>query len=110
MPGLHRDYLEYLDNSPRQLRDIAKQSAALREPYNATVKALKKFRDAHIRIVCLYVVNASRAQCPMMASISARAVSAPARSSSRIRGGMPIASSSCIHIQYLWRIGVLMSE
>ncbi|KAG8817290.1 hypothetical protein FRC17_011298 [Serendipita sp. 399] len=32
----------------------------LLEPYNDAVMALKKFRDAHIRIACLYVVSMSR--------------------------------------------------
>ena len=92
MPGLHRDYLEYLDNSPRQLRDVAKQSAALREPYNATVKALKKFRDAHIRIVCLYIVNASRAQCPMMASIARQQGQEVGNGPARGTGGTELAT------------------
>lgn len=92
MPGLHRDYLLYLENSPRQLRDIAKQNAALREPYNAAVKALKKFRDAHIRIVCLYVINPSRAQCPMMASIARQQRQEVSSGPARGTGGTELAS------------------
>ena len=92
MPGLHREYLEYLESSPRQLREVANQTTALREPYNAAIKALKKFRDAHIRIVCLYIVNASRAQCPMMASIARQQRQEASNGPARGTGGTELAT------------------
>ncbi|KAL5529495.1 hypothetical protein ACEPAG_5480 [Sanghuangporus baumii] len=73
MPGQHREYLEYLQNSPRPIRDLVRQTPALREPYNAAVMALKRFRDIHIRVACLYVVTMSKSQryrCPVMAAIA----------------------------------------
>ena len=90
MPGTHRDYLRYLERSPRPIRDVAKQSSVLREAYNAAVSALKKFRDMHIRIACLYIVtmsktSASRKACPMVAMMErmkreeAAVVKAPVR-------------------------------
>ena len=43
------------------MRSLAAQyPAQLHEPYNAAVKALKKFRDIHIQIACLYIVTQSR--------------------------------------------------
>lgn len=64
MPGKHRDYLEYLASTSRPIRHLALQTPALREPYDAAVMALKKFRDLHIRIACLYVVTMSRSAPP----------------------------------------------
>ncbi|KDQ61104.1 hypothetical protein JAAARDRAFT_32103 [Jaapia argillacea MUCL 33604] len=68
MPGKHRDYLENLSASSRPLRELAQRTPAVREPYNLAVKALKKFRDEHIKIACLYVVTMSRSApltCPV---------------------------------------------
>ena len=92
MPGLHREYLEYLESSPRQLREVANQTTALREPYNAAIKALKKFRDLHIRIVCLYVINASRVQCPVIAAMAKREQSGRSNGPSRGTGGTELAT------------------
>ncbi|KAH7911407.1 Indoleamine 2,3-dioxygenase [Hygrophoropsis aurantiaca] len=70
MPGRHREYLAYL-GSTRPLRDVAQNVPAVREQYNAAVTALKKFRDSHMRIACLYIVTMSRSSpppgCPMFA-------------------------------------------
>lgn len=65
MPGKHREYLGYLAATPRPIRDLALQTPALREPYDAAVMALKKLRDLHIRIACLYVVSMSRTTPPV---------------------------------------------
>lgn len=64
MPGKHRDYLSHLAASPRPIRALAAQTPALREPYDATIMALKKLRDLHIRIACLYIVSMSRTTPP----------------------------------------------
>lgn len=64
MPGLHREYLQYLTACPRSVRDVAQRHPALREPYNNVVAALKRLRDVHIRIVTLYVVTQSHSAPP----------------------------------------------
>lgn len=64
MPGKHRDYLTHLAASSRPIRALAIQSPAIREPYDAAVTALKKLRDQHIRIACLYIVSMSRTTPP----------------------------------------------
>ncbi|KAJ7940212.1 Indoleamine 2,3-dioxygenase [Mycena leptocephala] len=71
MPGKHREYLASLAATPRSIRDLAQRTPALREPYDGAVMALKKLRDLHMRIACLYVVTMSRtmpdarAGCPV---------------------------------------------
>lgn len=64
MPGLHREYLERLASSPRNLRSVAQRNPALREAYNDVVAALKRLRDVHIRVVTLYVVTQSHSAPP----------------------------------------------
>ncbi|KAJ8088095.1 hypothetical protein AAF712_013223 [Marasmius tenuissimus] len=69
MPGKHRQYLEHLENTPQSIRELAQSTPALREPYNVAVMALKKLRDMHMRIACLYIITMSRtspvpAACP----------------------------------------------
>ena len=64
MPGLHREYLQYLTASPRSVRDVAQRHPSLRGPYNDVVAALKRLRDIHIRIVTLYVVTQSHSAPP----------------------------------------------
>ena len=64
MPGLHREYLERLASSPRNLRSVAQCNPALREAYNDVVAALKRLRDVHIRVVTLYVVTQSHSAPP----------------------------------------------
>jgi indoleamine 2,3-dioxygenase len=72
MPGEHRDYLSYLANSSRPVRGLAQNTPAVKESYNALVSALKKLRDSHMRIACLYIVSMSRSTtippgCPVFA-------------------------------------------
>lgn len=64
MPGLHRDYLARIGAVSRTLREVALSTPSLQEPYNEAVEALKKLRDVHIRIVCLYVVSMAHAKMP----------------------------------------------
>jgi len=71
MPGKHRDYLEYVAEY-RPVREVAQSIPAVREAYNGAVVALRKLRDAHMRIACLYIVTMSRCTkppvgCPMFA-------------------------------------------
>ena len=72
MPRHHRAFLNHLKAGPRSVRDIvaaADTSASaqergirtgLKEAYNASVTAVKRFRDAHIRIATLYIVSQAR--------------------------------------------------
>jgi indoleamine 2,3-dioxygenase len=54
----HRNFLRHLSVNPRPLRGLVLTAgdAGLLEAYNAAVKSLKEFRDAHMIIVTLYVV------------------------------------------------------
>ncbi|KAK7467510.1 hypothetical protein VKT23_004564 [Stygiomarasmius scandens] len=75
MPGKHREYLEHLESVPRSVRELAQTTPALKEPYNNAVAALKKLRDLHMRIVCLYIVNMSKtmppgSRCPAAAMLT----------------------------------------
>ncbi|TFK42452.1 Indoleamine 2,3-dioxygenase [Crucibulum laeve] len=75
MPGKHREYLSYLASTLRSIRALAQATPTLREPYDTAVLALKRLRDSHIRIACLYVVTMSRTTpgarggCPAIAMI-----------------------------------------
>ncbi|KAH7889520.1 Indoleamine 2,3-dioxygenase [Phlebopus sp. FC_14] len=64
MPGKHRDYLAYISGSSRPVRTLAQCTPALREPYDAAIKALKKLRDSHMQIACLYIITMSRSTAP----------------------------------------------
>ena len=75
MPGRHQEYLARLSLSSPSIRELAQSTLALREPYNMAVRALRRLRDSHIRIACLYVVTMSRstpgkAGCPASAMIN----------------------------------------
>ena len=75
MPGKHQQYLSNLSTLPRSVREVAQSTPALREPYDIAVTALKRLRDSHIRIACLYIVSMSRSTpgarggCPASAMI-----------------------------------------
>ncbi|KIJ44291.1 hypothetical protein M422DRAFT_30434 [Sphaerobolus stellatus SS14] len=74
MPGKHQDFLRCL-SAQRPIRELAKRIPELRESYDGAVLALKRFRDQHMRIACLYIVTMSRtaaaraAGCPMGAAM-----------------------------------------
>lgn len=91
MPGKHREYISSIATTPRSIRDLAQQTPALREPYDGAVMALKKLRDLHMRIACLYVVTMSRttpdarAGCPV-ASMMDRLQTARAAGTGPTRG------------------------
>jgi len=75
MPGSHQNYLKYLITS-RSVREMAQSTPALREPYDNAVMSLKRLRDNHIKIACLYIVTMSRtmpgarAGCPASAMMN----------------------------------------
>ncbi|KAJ7756910.1 hypothetical protein B0H14DRAFT_2404582, partial [Mycena olivaceomarginata] len=58
---------------PRSLRKLVERTPELQAPYNSTLIALKRLRDVHIRITCLYIVNMSRKTsnraCPVAGSL-----------------------------------------
>jgi indoleamine 2,3-dioxygenase len=58
MPGKHQEYLAYIGT--KSVRNLVLGNAALREPYDTAVLALKKLRDEHFKIACLYIVSMSR--------------------------------------------------
>lgn len=47
--------------------------AALTEAYNAAVDSLRRFRDAHLRIVALYIINPSHRGAPTTCAAPNRA-------------------------------------
>ena len=61
MPRLHRDFLRYLAAAPRPLREAVVRTgkAPLTDAYNAALSALRGLRDAHLRIVTLYIIGPS---------------------------------------------------
>jgi len=61
MPHHHQNFLRHLSSVPRPLRaEVARMGdATLTEAYNAALDALRRFRDAHLRIVALYIVGPS---------------------------------------------------
>ncbi|KAI6045606.1 Indoleamine 2,3-dioxygenase [Pisolithus marmoratus] len=71
MPGGHRKYLEWIAKSPRPVRSVAQDTPVIREHYNAAVSALRKLRDLHIRVACLYVVSMSHTRPPPTCPVSA---------------------------------------
>ena len=72
MPRRHRAFLNHLKANARSLRDIIttddtfvsveerEAHEVLKTAYNTAVRSLKGFRDAHIRIATLYIVNPAR--------------------------------------------------
>ena len=90
MPRPHREYIEHLERSPRPLRELALQTPLLREPFNATIMALKKFRglssqkcvqrpiliyifdfeDHHARIAYLYILKSRQYKRHVVAAIT----------------------------------------
>ncbi|KAF8136540.1 Indoleamine 2,3-dioxygenase [Boletus edulis] len=72
MERMRRDYLAYIAEYSRPIREVAQNTPAIREAYNTAVTTLKKLRDSHMRIACLYIVTMSRSTtppvgCPMFA-------------------------------------------
>ncbi|KAI0273471.1 Indoleamine 2,3-dioxygenase [Gloeopeniophorella convolvens] len=57
MPGSHQAYLRDLAALPVPVRSLTRTSPLLRESYDLTVLALKRFRDMHMRMACLYIIS-----------------------------------------------------
>ncbi|KAG2154008.1 Indoleamine 2,3-dioxygenase [Suillus clintonianus] len=60
MPRHHRNFLRHLSTNPRTVRTFvtqAKPDAELLDAYNSAVQSVKAFRDAHIKIVAIYIIG-----------------------------------------------------
>jgi indoleamine 2,3-dioxygenase len=64
MPRHHRAFLRHLANAPRPLRWLVEEcrnsDPGLADAYNSAVGAMKRFRDAHMRIVAMYIMGPAR--------------------------------------------------
>ncbi|RPD66441.1 Indoleamine 2,3-dioxygenase [Lentinus tigrinus ALCF2SS1-6] len=87
MPEEHRAYLAQLQK--RHVRDLVQRVPALREHYNMTVAALKKFRDIHIRIGTLFIISQAKSTPP--ASMGSVEVEGN-ESRSKGTGGNPVST------------------
>ncbi|TCD68442.1 hypothetical protein EIP91_010728 [Steccherinum ochraceum] len=87
MPGKHREYLARVGAVPRSVREVARTTPSLQEPYNEVVAALKRLRDIHIRIACLYIVNQSTKTPPTASGVAADDVKKAADGHARGTGG-----------------------
>jgi len=63
MPRHHRNFLRHLTANPRPVRNLViGRAPRLVDAYNDAVHAVKQFRDAHIRIVALYIIGPASRQ------------------------------------------------
>ena len=63
MPRHHRNFLRHFENNPRPLRafvEVNKDHPGLLDAFNASVEALKEFRDTHVRVVAIYIAGPAR--------------------------------------------------
>jgi indoleamine 2,3-dioxygenase len=97
MPARQRAFLECLDGHGQAVRAraaAADADAELREAYNGAVGALRRLRDVHIRVACLYVVAAASAAakaCPVMARMAAEEKRQERDGPARGTGGLEVA-------------------
>ena len=62
-PRHHRNFLRHLENNPRPLKTLVETNRdypGLRDAFNVSLESLKELRDAHIRVVAIYVVGPAR--------------------------------------------------
>ncbi|KAG1821602.1 Indoleamine 2,3-dioxygenase [Suillus subaureus] len=60
MPRHHRNFLRHLSANPRPVRTFVTQmkpDVELLDAYNSAVQSVKEFRDAHIKIVAIYIIG-----------------------------------------------------
>ncbi|KXN87280.1 Indoleamine 2,3-dioxygenase [Leucoagaricus sp. SymC.cos] len=66
MPRHHRAFLNHLKANPRPLRELVERAveedhgSPILGAYNAALKSLKEFRDAHMIVVALYIIGPAR--------------------------------------------------
>jgi indoleamine 2,3-dioxygenase len=104
MPGKHREYLAHLAANPRPIRELAQRTPTLREPYDAAVSALKRLRDQHMRIACLYIVTMSRSTTAARAGCPVRAV-AEKLEATRASGKGPVRGTGGNELSLLLKAG-----
>lgn len=93
MPRHHRAFLRHLGTSRRPLRTLVQTAATaschpsvpMLDAYNEAVRALKAFRDAHMRIVALYIIGPAR---------HAQATGGEQRPEARVSNGEPQRGST----------------
>ncbi|KAG9082724.1 hypothetical protein FRC06_004882 [Ceratobasidium sp. 370] len=89
MPGRHQQFLTVLGSSANPLREVVVRTPALHESYDSCIRALKGFRDAHMRIACLYVVSMSRSEAAQEAARKAGCPVAAMFDTMRQNGELP---------------------
>lgn len=85
MPAVQRAFLDHIGGSSFPIRHFAASVSNSISPnakevvnkYNSAVIALRKFRDAHLKIACIYVVAQARKAEAAAAAIAAEAAVAP---------------------------------
>ncbi len=92
MPGKHRDYLTRVGAVPYSVREVARINPSLKDPYNGAVAALKRLRDIHIRIACIYVVTKTNSTPPPQAGIISCHRQSPEDGRARGTGGNQVSS------------------
>ncbi|EIN09085.1 Indoleamine 2,3-dioxygenase [Punctularia strigosozonata HHB-11173 SS5] len=95
MPARHRAYLQ---EAVEPVRERARREGGeeAREAYNAAVGALRRLRDGHIRVACLYIVavpQAAARACPVMARLAAQEEAGETKTKAPARGtgGLAVA-------------------
>lgn len=89
MPGRHQAFLNALGSSANPMREVVVRTPALHEAYDSCIRALKSFRDAHMRIACLYVVSMSRSEAAQDAARKAGCPVAAMFDTMRQNGELP---------------------
>ncbi|KAF8605440.1 Indoleamine 2,3-dioxygenase [Ceratobasidium sp. AG-I] len=89
MPGRHQQFLNALGSSANPMREVVVRTPALHEAYDSCIRALKSFRDAHMRIACLYVVSMSRSEAAQDAARKAGCPVAAMFDTMRQNGELP---------------------
>jgi indoleamine 2,3-dioxygenase len=92
MPGKHRDYVLALAADPKSLRRLVQKTPELRVPYNSAIVALKRLRDVHLRIACVYIVSMSRTVPNMACPVAEGVQQFKPMESVRGTGGNPIVA------------------
>ncbi|KAI9439567.1 Indoleamine 2,3-dioxygenase [Lactarius indigo] len=82
MPRHHRNFLRHLAAAPRPLRVAVERAgnATLTDAYNAALAGLRRLRDAHLRIVTLYIVGPSHRPPPTSCAPALKGATAAVKS------------------------------
>lgn len=82
----HRNFLRHLAAAPRPLRAAVARTgdAVLTDAYNAAVAALRRLRDAHLRIVTLYIVGPSHRAPPASSAPALTGLAAQAEEAAKV--------------------------